>query len=119
MAGSTISFSYVGIGDNILRADFMIYEMRQRAQRVYDEAVATAPVYEGDEEDTTAAGTRSRSHVSTTKYGGSRGNRAAGIVSNSAPEARWVEFGLGPSRLHPEGQRAHATLRNALRAAGD
>lgn len=119
MAGSKITFSYQGIGDNVLRADFMVAEMGRRAQRVMDRAVETAPVYEGDEEDPHRGRYKESFSVSTTTHGGYRGNRAAGIVTNDAPEAIFVEKGLRPSRFHPEGQRAHHTLLNALQAAGD
>jgi hypothetical protein len=119
MAGSKMEFSYEGIGENILRADYMVAEMGRRAQAVMDEAVATAPVYEGREDDPHRSRYKESFSMHTTDHGGSKGNRAAGIVSNDAPEAVFVEFGTKPGRFHPAGQRAHATLRNALHAAGD
>ena len=119
MGGSTFTPSYQGLGDNVLRADFMVAEMGARAQRVMARAIATAPVYSGPGEDEHRGRYKESFSVSTTDHGGWKGNRAAGIVTNDSPESAFVEFGVRPDKHEPHGQRAHATLRNALNAAGD
>lgn len=116
MAASVFTPSYQGLGDNVLRAGFMVAEMRSRAEKVMAFAIATAPVYEGPDDEHRGRYKASFS-VSSTNHGGWKGNRAAGIVTNSAPEAPAVEFGIRPSG-HERGQGAHATLRRALSAAG-
>lgn len=109
--GSKITFSYQGIGDEILRAGWMVAEMEARAQEVMAYAVATAPVYSGPYPDYHRGRYRNSFSVSSTAHGGYKGDRAAGIVTNNAPEALVVEFGN-------RNQRPHGTLRNALNAAG-
>ena len=119
MAGSTYTGSYSGIGE-MLRADFMVEEMGRRAQAVMDQAVATAPVYAGREGDPHRGRYKGSFSMHTTDHGGWKGDRAAGIVTNDSPEAVFVEYGTRAGRYHPEGQRGHHTLLNALRsAAGD
>lgn len=111
MAGSTFTPSYSGLGNEVLRAGFMVEEMVSRAERVMAEAVATAPVYAGPGHDPHRGRYKASFSVHGTAAGGVKGDRAAGIVSNDAPEAFYVEFGT-------RNNRAHATLRNALNAAG-
>lgn len=119
MAGSTFTPSYQGLGDNVLRAGFMVAEMGRRAQKVMDRAVATAPVYDGPGEDEHRGRYKASFALSTTDHGGWKGNRAAGIVSNGAPEAIFEEFGVRADRHEPRGQRSRHILRDALGAAGD
>jgi hypothetical protein len=119
MGGSTFHGSYEGIGQ-MLRADFMVEEMGRRAQAVMDQAVATAPVYEGREGDSHRGRYKASFDMHTTDHGGWKGDRAAGIVTNSSPESLYVEYGVRAGRYHPEGQPGRHTLLNALRsAAGD
>jgi hypothetical protein len=105
---STYTPSYQGLGDNVLRAAFMVAAMRERAERVKALAEAIAPVYAGPD-DRHRGRYKASFSVSTTDHGGSKGMRAAGIVTNSAPEAFVVEFGTSK-------QRGHNTLRTALAA---
>jgi hypothetical protein len=120
VAGSKYVGSYSGIGE-MLRADFMVEEMGRRAQAVMDQAVATAPVYTGTGRDTHRGRYKDAFSMHTTDHGGWKGDRAAGIVTNDAPEAVFVEF----SSKHPTEhgirmQPGHHTLLNALySAAGD
>jgi hypothetical protein len=104
----------------MLRADFMVEEMGRRAQAVMDQAVATAPVYTGTGRDTHRGRYKDSFSVHTTDHGGWKGDRAAGIVTNDAPEAIYVEY----KSEHRTGegvrvQPGHHTLLNALSAAGD
>ena len=106
--GATFTASYAGIGASLLRADFMVAEMERRAEAVKALAEAIAPVYKGPD-DPHRGRYKASFSVSSTDHGGSKGNRAAGIVTNSAPEALVVEFGDSK-------QRGHYTLRTALAA---
>lgn len=108
---STLTFSYQAIGDELLRAGWMVGEMTARAEAVMAYAEAIAPVYTGTGWDPHRGRYRDSFSVSSTAHGGYKGDRAAGRVHNDSPEALVVEF--GNSR-----QRAHATLRTALNAAG-
>lgn len=120
MAGSSFTPSYQGLGDNVLRADFMVAEMGRRIRNVMALAEATAPVYTGPGEDTHRGRYKASYSVSTTDHGGWRSNRAAGVLTDSAPEALFVEVGVRPDEHEPHGQRAHHTMMNALRrGAGD
>jgi hypothetical protein len=119
VAGSTYKGSYTGIGE-MLRSDFLEAEMGRRAQRVADLAVASAPVYGGPDEDPHRGRYKESFSVSTTGRGGWKKDRAAGIVTNDAPEAVFVEYGVRATKYHPSGQPGHHTLLNALYAgAGD
>lgn len=120
--GSSITFSYQGIGDNILRADFMVYEMRRRGQMVLDRCIETAPVYEGTGEDPHRGRYKESFSMYTTNHGGSKSNRAAAVITNTAPEALDVEYGAhhwGKGRTRVEIQPGHHTMYNAMGAAGD
>lgn len=95
----------------MLRAPFMEKEMRRRAEKVAEEARAKAPV--GDPKTDSHSGRYKASfRVDSTRHGGRKHDRAAGIVYNDSPEAFYVEFGT--SR-----HAARHTLRDALHAARD
>ena len=112
MGGSYYVGSYEGIGQ-MLRSDFLKAEMARRGAAVLAQCIATAPVYHGDWVDPHRGRYKDSFSMTTTSAGGWKGDRAAAIIENSAPEARWVEFGTGR-------QRAHHTMLNALMsAAGD
>ena len=120
MAGSVYVGSYAGVGE-MLRADFMVEEMGRRAQAVMDQAVATAPVYTGTGGDPHRGRYKDSFSVHTTDHGGWKGDRAAGIVTNDAPEAIFVEYASKHRTEHGIREQAgHHTLLNALySAAGD
>lgn len=112
MGGSTYTGSYEGIGQ-MLRSDFLKAEMARRGANVLARCIATAPVYHGDWEDPHRGRYKESFSMTATSAGGWKGDRAAAIISNDAPEARWVEYGT-------KRQRAHHTMLNALMsAAGD
>ena len=125
---SSYESSYSGVGA-MLRSDFMEAEMGRRAQKVMDEAVARAPVYEGPGEDPHRGRYKGDFSVSTTDHGGWKHDRAAGTVTDSAPEAIFVEVGARHVTRGRGGrieeavetyQPPHHTLLNALfSAAGD
>lgn len=119
MGGSTYTSSYEGVGE-MLRSDFMQAEMGRRAQAVMDQAIATAPVYTGTGRDPHRGRYKDSFSMHTTDHGGWKGDRAAGVVTNSSEEAVFVEY----SSTHPteDGvrvQQGHHTMLNALQAAGD
>lgn len=107
---STVTFSYAGIGE-MLRSEWMEADMRERAQRMMDFAVSIAPVYAGKGGDSHRGRYKASFHVTSTRHGGFRHDRAAGVLTNDAPEAVFAEFGT--SR-----QAAHHVLRRSLHAAG-
>jgi hypothetical protein len=101
----SVRTSYKGIGQ-LLCADFIVAEMRRRAEKVKAVAEATAPdatplgvgyKYEFEIE----SGVRKR-----------KTKRAFARVRNTSPHALYVEFGGGNTPKH-------RTLGKALDAAGD
>jgi hypothetical protein len=100
--------NYAGVR-KMITAPYMQADMKVRAQRVKAIAVATAPVGDGP-----TRGRYKRSFsVKSGAHGGFRHDRAYGRVTNSAPEAWFVEWG---NKYVPR----HRTLGNALYAgAGD
>lgn len=111
MAGSKISFSYTGIGA-MLRSAGMVEHMVARAQKIKDRAEADAPVYDGPGRDPHRGRYKDSFGVDGTARGGVRKDRAAGIVTNDAPEAVLVEFG---ARAHdvtvPDGKHGTRTIK--------
>lgn len=111
---SSFRASYKGIGE-LLNAEFMVADMRARAEKVAARAVETAPF---DPNDRDGQHYNERFQVEAGKHGGVHKDRAYGRVSNDDKAARWVEYGMivdGKQRV-PE----HATLRKALYdAAGE
>ena len=119
MGGSTYTGSYAGVGE-MLRSDFLEAEMGRRAQAVMDQAVATAPVYTGTGRDVHRGRYKESFSMHTTDHGGWKGDRAAGIVTNDAPEAVFVEYSSTHRTEHgARVQPGHHTMLNALSAAGD
>jgi hypothetical protein len=100
--------SYAGVGE-LLRSEMMYVEMIRRAHDIADEAERTAPTDPGSGH---TGRYKAGFVVDADRRGGFRGDRAVGRVVNDTPEAIIVEFG---NRNTPQ----HATMRNALRAAGD
>ena len=93
MAGSKVSFSYAALGEQILRSEWMRAQMEARAQRVAAAARARAPVYSGPGGDPHRGRYKESFRVESTTEGGSKHDRAAGIVINDAPEAVLIEYG--------------------------
>lgn len=96
---------YGAFDELVLKAEFMVAEMRSRGDKVKEAAEASAPRRTGKYAESFT--------VTARADGGIRGNRAEAIVENDAPDAIYVEFGNGH-----EGT-AHHTLLRALDAAGD
>lgn len=89
---SKFSASYEGIGE-MLRSDFMAAHMVARAQRVADFARGRAPVYSGTGSDPHRGRYKDSIRVLGTRAGGSKKNRAAGIVIADDPTAIFIEYG--------------------------
>ncbi|WP_435601450.1 HK97 gp10 family phage protein [Streptomyces sp. C10-9-1] len=88
-------------------------DMLFRAERIAAAAAAIAPVYEG-----TWAGARPGQYkgsfvVTSTSRGGRRKDRAVATVTNTAPYARFVEYGTEKVPAH------HVMLRAAAAGGGD
>lgn len=102
--------SYAGIGE-LIRSAAMEEAMRELAERIKSKAEADAPV--GDPRTDPHAGRyRDSFKVSSGREGGRKKDRAYGQVSNSAPEAFYVEYGTSKT----EGRH---TLLNAVQHAGE
>jgi Bacteriophage HK97-gp10, putative tail-component len=93
VARSKISFSYDAIGSEILRAPWMAEHMKQRAERIAEEARSRAPVYEGPGHDPSRGSYRDAFRVESTSHGGRKGDRAAGTVINDDEAAVFIEYG--------------------------
>lgn len=100
--------NYRGVGD-MLRSDFMVAEMRKRAEKVRAQAEATAPVDTGGPHPGRYKGSFAVESGIRSQDGD---RRAYGRVTNDAPEAFFVEFG---TKNNPR----HRTLGKALDAAKD
>lgn len=110
--GSKFTGDFYGIG-KMLTADFMVAEMKRRAERVMALAIATAPTDVRDKD-----GEYYRDHFKVESGVRRRvTNRAYGRVVNDHSAALSIEFGTGD----PKGHRTprHRTLGNALSAAGE
>jgi hypothetical protein len=106
---STFKASYSGIGE-MINSDFMVAEMRQRAERIRAAAEAHAPV--GGEGDPHPGAYKESLTVDSGTHGGEHNDRAYGRVTANVPYAYQVEFG---DKYTPR----HRTLGTALDAAGD
>jgi hypothetical protein len=119
MAGSKMSFSYDAIGSEILRADFMVAHMKDRAERMLTAAWDRAPVYAGDDKDEHRGRYRASLRVETTSHGGAKGNRASASVVADSPEAVFVEFGHRAHGKIPAQDGQHVLGSALMAAAGD
>ncbi|SES03321.1 HK97 gp10 family phage protein [Streptomyces qinglanensis] len=98
-----------GVGQ-LLRSPMVEAEMLRRADVIKDAAVAISPV--GTAAWDPHPGLYKASwHSTSTRRGGRRKDRAVATVWNSAPYARWVEYGT--ERVH-----AHHVLLRAAQAGG-
>lgn len=113
---SRMSFSYEEIGAQILRSDFMEEHMKERAQKIADQATSLAAVSDrpGDPHRGRyryGLGGLGGFAVSTVRSGGGyKHDRCEGTVTNDAPEAVYQEFGTS-------NQPGRHTLRLAVEAA--
>jgi hypothetical protein len=115
MGGSIYTSSYSGVGA-MLRSAFLEADMRSRASRVADIGRATAPVYHGAGEDPHRGRYKDSFEVTSTRAWHT--HRCAGIVTNTAPEAAEVEWGVKhvDARGNITVQPGHHTLLRALMA---
>lgn len=98
-----------GVGQ-LLRSPMVEGEMLRRAETILSIAVSISPVGEGAR-DPHPGQYKASWHASSTKRGGRRKDRAVATVWNSAPYARWVEYGT--ERVH-----AHHVLLRAASVGG-
>lgn len=98
-----------GVGQ-LLRSEMIEAEMLRRANVIKSVAEAISPV--GDAARDPHPGLyKSSWHVASHSRGGRRRDRAVGLVWNSSPHARYVEYGT-------ERVRAHHVLLRAAQAGG-
>lgn len=97
-----------GVGQ-LLRSPQIEAEMLRRASVIKDAAVSIAPV--GGPSDPHPGIYKASFQVTSTRRGGRRRDRATATVANSAPYARFVEYGT--ERVH-----AHHVLLRAAQAGG-
>lgn len=93
---------------NLLQADWMVAEMRARAEKVKTAAEAAAPIETG--------AYKQRFRIRTRKRGGIHKDRAEALVVSTDPAAMSIEFGHSAHGEHVDG---HYTLTKALDAAGE
>jgi hypothetical protein len=98
-----------GVGQ-LLRSEMIETEMLRRADRIKTVAESIAPVYAGPRDPSPGLYQRSF-ETSSTRRGGRRRDRAVAYVRNTAPYARWVEYGT-------ERVPAHHVMLRATQAAG-
>ena len=96
-----------GVGQ-MLRMPGMRAEMLRRAEVIKSVAVAISPVYL---QHATAGTYKESWETDSTSRGGRNRDRAVAYVRNTAPYARWVEYGT--EKVH-----AHHVLLRAAQAGG-
>lgn len=79
-----------GVGE-LLRSPELEAELLRRARAIQDAAEAIAPV--GGSGDPHPGQYKASFGTTSTRRGGRRRDRATATVYNSAPYARWVEYG--------------------------
>lgn len=100
--------SKVGVG-KLLRSPMVEAEMKRRAEVIKSVAESIAPV--GGPGDPHSGTYKDSFEVTSTRRGGRNRDRATATVRNTAPWARWVEYGT-------ERVPAHHVLLRAAQAAG-
>lgn len=100
--------SKTGVGQ-LLRSAEVEAEMKRRAELIKSVAESIAPV--GGPGDPHPGTYKASFEVTSNRRGGHRRDRAAATVRNTAPYARFVEYGT-------EKVRAHHVLLRAAQAAG-
>lgn len=98
-----------GVGE-VLRSPEVEAEMLRRANVIKGVAVSIAPVYVGPR-DPTPGRYKASFETSSTRRGGRNRDRAVAYVRNTAPYARFVEYGT-------ERVPAHHVLLRAAQAGG-
>ncbi|MFE1321593.1 HK97 gp10 family phage protein [Kitasatospora phosalacinea] len=106
--GARFKMSTKGVGE-LLRSTMVEAEMKRRAAVIEGVAVATSPT--GGSGDPHPGQYRASWGVRSTRRGGRRRDRATATVYNTAPYARFVEYGT-------ERVRARHVLLRAARAGG-
>lgn len=108
MADARFKMSKKGVGQ-LLRSPMVEAEMLRRAGLIKTAAEGIAPV--GGRSDPHPGQYKESFHTTSTRRGGRRRDRATATVWNSAPYARWVEYGT-------EKVTAHHVLLRAAQAGG-
>ena len=109
MAQARFKMSRKGVGE-LLRSDPIEAEMLRRAEVIKGVAIGISPVGQAARDPHPGLYKESW-HTTSHKRGGRRRDRAVAVVWNSAPYARWVEYGT-------ERVRAHHVLLRAAQAGG-
>lgn len=109
MAQARFKMSRKGVGQ-LLRSDMVEAEMLRRADVIKGVAVGISPVGQAAW-DPHPGLYRDSWHSTSHKRGGRNRDRAVAVVWNSAPYARWVEYGT--ERVH-----AHHVLLRAAQIGG-
>jgi hypothetical protein len=94
----------VGFREHLLKAEFMVAEMRKRAERGVEFARAEAPEHTGHFKESLSSDVK--------RDGGIHGDRAEGIVSSSDDAALSIEFGHTTTEGHQV--EGHYTLTRTL-----
>lgn len=96
MSGYSFTLHPEVFREQVLNADWMVEEMRARADRGREFAESTAPVSSGEY--------KSSFEVEAGKHGGIHHDRAEAILSSRDPAALPIEFGhQAPNGEHVEG----------------
>lgn len=109
MAQARFKMKRRGVGE-LLRSDMIEAEMLRRAEVIKAAAIGISPVGE-PARDPHPGLYKDSWHATSHKRGGRRRDRAVAVTWNSAPYARWVEYGT-------ERVPAHHVLLRAAQAGG-
>jgi HK97 gp10 family phage protein len=91
VVAARFTLNWEGVGE-LLRSEGVEAEMLRRARLIAAKAEASAPT--GTPPDDKHPGRyRASVTVSSSRHGGRRGDRAVAYATNTAPYARWVEYG--------------------------
>lgn len=112
LVGARVRVSRKGVGE-LLRSRMIQADMLHRAERIAAFAEVIAPIYLGRSWSGATPGQYKSSFVvTTTSRGGRNADRATATVTNTAPYARFVEYGTERVPAH------HTMLRAALAVGG-
>lgn len=109
MGAADYHLDFAAFGRHVLNADWMVAEMRTRAEKGKVFAEAVAPF---DPDDPDGQHYRDAFTTGAHAHGGAHGDRAQGTLRNTDRAALFVEYG---NRNTPE----HAVLRRALDVMGE
>jgi hypothetical protein len=104
----TYQFNYAAFGEHVLNAEWMVQELRRRAEAGKSLAESIAPFYPDDPDGNHY---RDAFEVTARKHGGVKHDRAEAVLRNTDKANVYVEYG---NIKTPE----HATLRKALDVMG-